>query len=208
LEHQLIVVGIGPGSTDYILPEALQAIEAATFLVGGKRALQTYAKPQQQTLVVDANIAGLLQRLQQQLAQSDVVVMVSGDPGYYSLLETFRRELPKARLRVIPGISSFQLAFARIGLPWQTARLLSAHGRKPEPELLEYKPGLVLSFLTDTSRQPATIAGWLQEHGWPASSRAWLCKNLSYPDETIRCVSLAEALNIIGFDSCVMVVIE
>ena len=134
--------------------------------------------------------------------------MVSGDPGYYSLLETFRRELPSARLRVIPGISSFQLAFARIGLPWQTARLLSAHGRKPPPESLEYKQGLVLSFLTDTRQHPAIIAGWLQEHGWPATSRAWLCKNLSYPEETIRCVSLAEALNIVGFDSCVMVVME
>ena len=208
MEHQLIVAGIGPGSTDYILPEALHTIEAATFLVGGKRALQTYAKPHQQTLLVDADIAGLLQRLQQQLVLSDVVVMVSGDPGYYSLLETFRRELPSARLRVIPGISSFQLAFARIGLPWQTARLLSAHGRKPMPESLEYKQGLVLSFLTDTRQHPAIIADWLQEHGWPATSRAWLCKNLSYPEETIRCVSLAEALNIVGFDSCVMVVME
>ena len=208
MEHQLIVAGIGPGSTDYILPEALRAIESASFLVGGSRALKTYARPHQQTLLVDADIAGLLQRLRQQLAIGDAVVMVSGDPGYYSLLETFRRELPTARLRVIPGISSFQLAFARIGLPWQTARLLSAHGRKPAPDSLEYKAGLVLSFLTDARQHPAVIAGWLQAQGWPLQTRVWLCKNLSYPDEKILVISLVEALQISGVDSCVMVVME
>lgn len=208
MEHQLIVVGIGPGSRDYILPEALRAIESATLLIGGSRALQTYAKPHQQQVKVDADIGGLLQTIRQELMMRDVTVMVSGDPGYYSLLETFRRELPQARIRVIPGISSFQLAFARIGLPWQTGRLLSAHGRKPAPYALAHESGVPLSFLTDTRQHPAVIAGWLQEQGWPLTARVWLCKNLSYPEETVVAMTLAEALNISGFESCVMVVME
>ena len=208
MEHQLIVVGIGPGSIDFILPEALRAIETAAFLVGGARALQTYAKPHQRQYKVGADIAGLLQTIRQELAVRDVTVMVSGDPGYYSLLETFRRELPQARIRVIPGISSFQLAFARIGLPWQTAKLLSAHGRKPEPAALVREPGVALSFLTDARQHPAVIAGWLQEQGWPQTARVWLCKNLSYPEETVVAMTLAESLYISGFDRCVMVVME
>ena len=208
MEHQLIVVGIGPGSIDFILPEALRAIETAAFLVGGARALQTYAKPHQRQYKVGADIAGLLQTIRQELAVRDVTVMVSGDPGYYSLLETFRRELPQARIRVIPGISSFQLAFARIGLPWQTAKLLSAHGRKPEPAALVREPGVALSFLTDARQHPAVIAGWLQEQGWPQTARVWLCKNLSYPEETVVAMTLVESLNISGFESCVMVVME
>ena len=154
------------------------------------------------------DIAGLLQTIRQELALRDVTVMVCGDPGYYSLLETFRRELPQARIRVIPGISSFQLAFARIGLPWQTARLLSAHGRKPAPSALVREPGMPLSFLTDARQHPAVIASWLQEQGWPPTARVWLCKNLSYPDETVAGMTLAEALKISGFESCVMVVME
>ena len=208
MEHQLIVVGIGPGSIDFILPEALRAIETAAFLVGGARALQTYAKPHQRQYKVGADIAGLLQTIRQELAVRDVTVMVSGDPGYYSLLETFRRELPQDRIRVIPGISSFQLAFARIGLPWQTAKLLSAHGRKPEPAALVREPGVALSFLTDARQHPAVIAGWLQEQGWPQTARVWLCKNLSYPEETVVAMTLVESLNISGFESCVMVVME
>ena len=208
MEGQLTVVGIGPGSADYILPQALRVIEGAAFLVGGARALATYAKPHQQVFRVDADIAGLLAVLRRQLAVGDVVVMVSGDPGYYSLLETFRREFPAGNIRVIPGISSFQVAFARLGLPWQQARLLSAHGRQPQPESLRYEAGLCLSFLTDGKNNPARISGWLHEQGWPLQSRVWLCKNLSYEDETVWAATLAEALQVSGFDSCVMVVVE
>jgi len=206
LEHRLIIAGIGPGSPDYILPAALQAIEGANVLIGGGRALRTYARPHQETFTVGSDIAGLIDYINSKLPVSDVVVMVSGDPGYYSLLATLRDRLPAGTLQVIPGISSFQLAFARIGIPWQTARLLSAHGRKPDAVLLGYEVGQLLAFLTDRKNNPARIAGWLQEQGWPLSSCIWLCRNLSYEDEEILQMPLQEALCSSGFDSCVMVV--
>lgn len=206
MEHCLTVVGIGPGSPDYILPVARREIEGAAVLAGGARTLATYAKPHQLTYKVDADIAGLLNFIRRQLDLSDVVVMVSGDPGYYSLLATLRLEFPVEKLRVIPGVSSFQVAFARIGLPWQSARLMSAHGRQPEMAQMEYRQGEILAFLTDGKNHPSRIAGWLREQGWPACTRVWLCKNLSYEDEMIMTLSLEEALDIAGFESCVMVV--
>ena len=72
------------------------------------------------------------------LARQDVVVMVSGDPGYYSLLDALRRGFPQEAIQVIPGISSFQLAFARLALPWHEAELLSFHGRVPAEGKLTY----------------------------------------------------------------------
>lgn len=206
MEHKLTIAGIGPGSPDYILPVALQAIEKASVLVGGARALKTYARPSQRTYTVDADIAGLLDFIRRRLQEEDVVVMVSGDPGYYSLLATFHNEFSAEVLRVIPGISSFQTAFSRIGIPWQNARLLSAHGRKPERALLAYEEGQTLSFLTDGKNHPAQIASWLQQSGWPMPTRVWLCKNLSYADETLLSITLEAALQVSGFDSCVMVV--
>ncbi len=208
MEHHLIIVGIGPGSPEYILPSALKVIEGASVLVGGGRALKTYAQPHQQIYKVDSDITGLLQFIRRQLQDTDVVVMVSGDPGYFSLLETLRHEFAAGSLRVIPGISSFQVAFARIGVPWQKARLVSVHGREPEPSLLKYETGGILSFLTDGKNHPAKIAEWLQQQGWPPQTRVWLCRNLSYEEETILAVTLEETLKVSGFDSCVMVVIE
>jgi len=206
LDHFLTIVGIGPGSPDYILPAALKAIEEAEVLIGGSRALATYAKSCQQIFKVDGDIAGLLEFIRCQLRDRDVVVMVSGDPGYYSLLATLNREVPRERLRVIPGISSFQVAFSRIGIPWQAARLISVHGREPELSALEYEEGRVLSFLTDGKNNPVRIAGWLQQQGWPLQASSWLCRNLSYEDETVLETTLEEALQVSGFDSCVMVV--
>ena len=206
MEHRLIIAGIGPGSPDYILPAAWRAIERATVLVGGQRALDYFARPDQLTYAVGGDMAGLLQFIREQLAGHDVVVMVSGDPGFYSLLELLRKQFPSGSLQVIPGLSSFQVAFARIGLPWQNARILSAHGRQPDPAALVYTEGAILSFLTDGKNNPARIAGWLLERNWPAQARVWLCKNLSYENETILSAPLADALQVQGFDSCVMVV--
>ena len=206
MDHCLTIVGIGPGSPDYILPAALKAIEEAEVLIGGIRALATYAKPCQTTYKVDGDIAGLLSFIRCQLQDRDVVVMVSGDPGYYSLLATLNREVSRERLRVIPGISSFQIAFSRIGIPWQAARLISVHGREPDLSVLEYEEGRVLSFLTDGKNNPAQIAGWLRQQGWPLQTGICLCRNLSYEDETVLETTLEAALQVSGFDSCVMVV--
>ena len=206
MDHCLTIVGIGPGSPEYILPAALKAIEEAEVLIGGSRALATYAKSWQQIFKVDGDIAGLLEFIRAQLRDRDVVVMVSGDPGYYSLLATLNREVPRERLRVIPGISSFQVAFSRIGIPWQAARLISVHGREPDLSALEYEEGRVLSFLTDGKNNPARIAGWLRQQGWPLQTSSWLCRNLSYENETVLETTLQEVLQVSGFDSCVMVV--
>ena len=208
MEHSLTVVGIGPGSPEYVLPAAKKAIESAAVLVGGARALQEYSRPDQKTLKVDADIRGMLDAVRGLLAKEDIVVMVSGDPGYFSLLDSMRREFPAGCIRVIPGISSFQFAFARLGMPWQGAGLVSAHGRQPAMSELVHETGRVLSILTDRTNHPARIALWLKEQGWPAQARVWLCRNLSYADETILETTLELALQISGFDSCVMVVTE
>ena len=56
MEHQILVVGIGPGSREYMLPAAWEAIATAQTLVGGKRALLTLAPPGVKQRVVDADI--------------------------------------------------------------------------------------------------------------------------------------------------------
>ena len=208
MEHTLTIVGIGPGAREYILPAAQKAIDSAEVLAGGARALLEFSRPHQQTLKVDGDIRRLLHSVRERLAGQDIVVMVSGDPGYFSLLETMRREFGPDCIKVIPGISSFQFAFSRLGLPWQNAKLISAHGRQPRQSELAYEKGRILSLLTDAKNHPAQIAFHLQEQGWPSRTRIWLCRNLSYADETILATSLENALQVSGFDSCVMVVME
>ena len=207
MEHKIIVAGIGPGSPDYILPIASRTIANAKVLVGSKRALTEFAPPHISTKVIDRDIKGVMDFIRNALNENDVVVMVSGDPGFYSLLSALNTNFLQSQIRVIPGISSVQLAFARISEVWQDAQLISMHGRKASDESLQYKSQKKLGILTDHEHNPSFIAKVLLEHGWPATSTVWLGEGLSYENENNKKLTLGETTEILGFTHCVMVVI-
>ena len=202
----MIVAGIGPGNPDYVLPAALRAIREAKVLVGGSRALSDFAQEGQRTMTIRGDIPAVLSFIREALSESDVVVMVSGDPGYYSLLDALRRDFDEERLSVIPGISSVQFAFARLSLPWHDASLLSFHGRRPSDAELAYSPGRVIGMLTDTKNSSRTIPKLLMERGWPEDAQAAICARLSYEDERIVRTTLAGAAVEKEETHCVMVV--
>ncbi len=202
----MIVAGIGPGHPDYILPAALRAIREAKVLVGGSRALSDFSAEGQRTMTIRGDIPAVMDFIRASLAENDVVVMVSGDPGYYSLLDALRRTFEEDCLSVIPGIGSVQFAFARLALPWHDASLLSFHGRRPSDEELAYAPGRILGMITDRAHNSRTIPKLLMEKGWPGDTKAAVCSRLSYEDESIVRTTLAGAVSEKEETHCVMVV--
>ena len=207
MEHKIIVVGIGPGSPDYILPIASRTIAQAKVLVGSQRALDTFTTSHIATKVIDKDIKGVLTFISEFLAKSDVVVMVSGDPGFYSLLAALKANFAQSQITVIPGISSMQLAFARISEVWQDAVLISMHGRQANDVDLQYVANKKVGILTDNEHNPSHIARVLINHGWPIDGQVWLGEALSYEDENIKKLTLGETAQISGFTHCVMVVV-
>lgn len=208
MEHKIIVAGIGPGNPDYMVPEARRAIREARVLVGGRRALAQFAgNSVQEQCAIGADIPAVLAFIRSRLQEDDVVVMVSGDPGYYSLLDALRREFPAEAIRVIPGISAMQMAFARLALPWHEADLWSFHGRVPEEARLLYAPGRMAGMLTDGKYNSHTIPRLLMEKGWPGDAGLAVCSRLSYEDEVIIRTTLAEAENYPVYSHCILVVI-
>ena len=206
MDHRITVIGIGPGSPDYLPPIAARAIARAKIVVGGGRALAAFAPPGSDTYTLGKDIAAALAYIARRLETGDVTVLVSGDPGFYSLLSALRREFGPERLEVIPGVSSVQLAFARLSCPWQDAVLVSLHGREGDDVALAYGPGKKIALLTDGDNTPSRIAGELLYRGWPPAAAVWLCANLSYPEEEIMAVDLAAVAAGQGFAHCVMVV--
>lgn len=189
--HELNVVGIGPGSSEYILPAARRLIIAADVLAGGKRALADYADAAQKKIVIDGNIERALQDLERALQTYDVTVMVSGDPGYYSLLTALKERFPDKITSVIPGVSSLQMAFARLQLPWQQAKWISFHGRTPQQTEYAYEQEKIIGILTDSVNNPHNIAALLLDNGWPEQTKIYIAQNLSYPNEKIVNTDLA-----------------
>lgn len=80
---------------------AMQAINEANVLVGGTRALNEFSHQGQKTFVIKADISAVMDFIKVELNDNDVVVMVSGDPGYYSLLSALRKSFPLENIKVI-----------------------------------------------------------------------------------------------------------
>ncbi len=206
MEYKIIVAGIGPGHPDYILPAVQRAIAQASCLVGGQRALSTLAKSHQKCIPITKDLSALVTSLQVALKHTSPVVLVSGDPGFYSLLAFLRRHFSPQQLCVLPGISSLQFLFAKLALPWQNARFISLHGRQPQQEILRDKRH-TLGILTDNFYNVQRITQLLIEAGWPADTTIVIASQLSYPDEKIITCSLQEALSLSPRKNSILVVL-
>ena len=186
------VVGMGPGSPEYILPAALNAVEKAEVLFGSGPLINEWAQhcsTVKETVPLSGSVDTFLDKLDEQRVDKNCAVLVTGDAGFYSLLAAIRRRFSPDEFIVIPGITAFQLACAKIGLPWQEYLLASAHGKSLDSmyEHLSSDRGAII--LTDRKNNPQRIAEYLREKGWSDRS-GWICKNIAKEDEEIFGIKL------------------
>lgn len=205
---KIIVAGIGPGAKNFITPAALEKIQTAKFLIGGRRALAEFAAPNQETCAITKDLNAVINFVREKISVSEVVVMVSGDPGYYSILDLLRKNFQPEIIEVIPSISAMQLAFAKLALSWYNAKLLSFHGRRPDDSALKFQPQKILGLLTDNEFNSATISEILLQNGWSENSSVAICARLSYPDEKITCTTLGAAVKMEPVKNCILIVRE
>ena len=206
MQKKIIVAGIGPGSEDYITPAALRVIHAAKFLIGGRRALEKFSAPGQITCAITRDLDAPINFIREKILLDEVVVMVSGDPGYYSMLDLLRKNFPPDSIEVIPSISAMQLAFAKLALSWHDATLLSFHGRQPARAALQFSAGKILGLLTDAEFNSKTISELLMACGWNKNSSVTICARLSYSDEKIFTTTLEHAAQGEPVKHCILIV--
>ncbi|MFM7548200.1 MAG: precorrin-6y C5,15-methyltransferase (decarboxylating) subunit CbiE, partial [Cyanobacteriota bacterium] len=135
--------------------------------------------------------------LQEALSRGDApVVLASGDPLWFGIGRLLLQRFGAARLCFHPSPSSLQLAFARIGRPWQDASWISLHGRDPEPLAAELqKRPLALAVLTDPSAGGAeTVRRILSASGLEAGYALWVCERLGHERERVQRLAPAATL--------------
>jgi precorrin-6Y C5,15-methyltransferase (decarboxylating) len=188
--HKILVVGI-TGKGRAALDEALQArIAAADLLCGGARLLAEWPDCAGEKLVISTNVASVIERLRAR-GDARAVVLSTGDPSLYGIGGALARCLPADELEIVPGVSSVQLAFARVGLPWDDAVIASAHGRPLAEALGWARRAAKLAILTDETNTPAAIAAALLARGI-ADCRAVVAERLELPGERVTDARLAD----------------
>lgn len=183
----LYVVGLGPGNLNYTTQAALDAICRCDVLVGGRRNLDSLKHFEKEELVIDSGLDELFQHITKVKQEKSICVVVSGDPGFYSLLGYIKRNFSKEEYKVIPGISSFQYLFCKLGKQWKDYSLFSLHGineglENRLKECMEEERSVIL--LTDKFSAPDKIAKYLIKMGYDSCNMI-VGENLSYEDERI-----------------------
>jgi cobalt-precorrin-7 (C5)-methyltransferase len=180
----ITLVGCGPGGAAYLTDAAKEAVEAADVIAGAERLLALFPDAPGERLPIGADIEAGLDAVAASLEKgSGVAVLATGDPGLYSLARRLRERFGADECRTVAGVSSIQVACARVGVSWEAARIISAHGRSPEippADLVREDIVLILG-----GGEPAD--GWLRAcvDALTATHEAWICRDLTLPGELV-----------------------
>ncbi|MBQ7155095.1 MAG: precorrin-6y C5,15-methyltransferase (decarboxylating) subunit CbiE [Synergistaceae bacterium] len=117
---EIIVAGAGTGS---LTPEVQEAVLSADAVCASERF--KFLIPRAAKFIPLRKFAGTFHEIDRE--SGIVVILVSGDPGLFSLLPLVKERY--GQVRVLPGISSLQVLCARVGETWSDAVILSGHGR-------------------------------------------------------------------------------
>jgi precorrin-6Y C5,15-methyltransferase (decarboxylating) len=168
----LSILGIGEEGWDALNHEARRAVASAKLLYGGARHL---------ALVPDSAsfasripwpspmAAAIRQILTEDRGNKRVAVLASGDPMLYGVGVALTRALDPAEFRIVPQVSAFSLACARLGWPIAETNLISLVNR-PVEQLHRYlHPGQRLIVFSEDGRTPSLVARLLSQAGYGLS---------------------------------------
>jgi precorrin-6Y C5,15-methyltransferase (decarboxylating) len=144
-------------------------------------------------VAVRSNIDELVERLRKR-GDELIVILASGDPGFYGIAGTLARHFSSDEMEIVPHVTSLQSAFARIGVAWSDAILTSAHARSLSEVVGWAKRVPKLGILTDGEHTPGRIAQTLIDAGLD-DCRAVVVESVGLPEERLtdeRLVNLPE----------------
>jgi cobalt-precorrin-7 (C5)-methyltransferase len=182
-DRSILIVGCGPGSADYLTPAAVKAVGDAEVLIGAQRLLDLFPGAFRECIAIGADMDDALDDIQERLVHKKIAVLVTGDPGLFSFARRVVQRFGRQCCRIIPGVSSVQMAFASISLDWADARIISAH--KEDPDLDDSWP--LADKIAILGGRDASIQ-WIAHRLLPTleDRRVFVCENLTMNDEMVK----------------------
>ena len=118
------VVGIGPGSSDMMTPEAGKALESADVIAGYSGYIPLLDESFQEKKIIKTPMRGEIERCKACIREANsgknVALICSGDPGVYgmaSLLLELLGEASDVTVNIISGITAANSSAAMLGAP-------------------------------------------------------------------------------------------
>ena len=200
LKPQITLLGIGMGSRDTLTIEGEKALEKAELLIGARRIADSVKMPHH-TVVYEYDSEKILKCIEENSQYEHIVIALSGDVGFYSGAKKLLHNLGEDT-RVICGISSVVYFMAKVGLSWDDAKIVSAHGRNCNLVSLICHSKKVFSIL-GTKDGISSLAGRLVSYGM-GDVLLYVGENLSYENEKIFVKPAKELVSYEGDTLCVV----
>jgi precorrin-6Y C5,15-methyltransferase (decarboxylating) len=173
---RITVVGLDGRPLD---EAAERLLRDAALVAGGGRHLEMLGVGRDRAVVLKGDLSEALERIE--VTEGPVVVLASGDPGFFGIVRLLAGRFGSEKLRVLPGLSSVALAFAGAGLSWDDAVTVSAHGRDPRRAANVCRAHPKVAVLTSPDFGPAELAKTLEGLG-----RSFVvAEKLGQPDERV-----------------------
>ena len=196
---KVYAVGVGPGSPKYVTKIVQDIISNCDVIIGYKYTLKTI-----KDLIVGKEIYEITmnnqeesyQKILTQLGDKTLVVPFTGDVNFSEsevvdrLIEIF------GQVQIVPGISSVQVAAARVGVPLDKAKVITMHVTTSiEEKKLELQKALMDGFSVilvprpwpkkpDLHFMPSEIAVYLRMHHFDTSKiKVHVFEGLTTEDE-------------------------
>ncbi len=177
----LTVVGVGEDGLEGLAPRARRAIEEAEVLIGSARLLAKLPDTASERLLWPEPFSEVVNRIRPLRGRS-TVVLATGDPLNYGVARKLLEIVPASEITVVPGISAFSLAAARMGWSLPDTDTLTLHGRPVAGIESFIQPGARLLVLTADATTVAGVARRLVARGYGPSTLTVL-ENMGGPRE-------------------------
>jgi len=199
---QIHVIGIDTSSFGSFFEAKKKTIFKAERIAGPRRILDSF-----KTWLKDKNIENhkfefiptdrlndFIDKLKKE--EKKTIVFSGGDPLWFGIGRLLIQNFPLSELYFEPAATSFQLAFSRLGKPWQNTKWISLHGRDPLPfEKAIKKLPSSLVVLTDSSRGGAKeVYELIHSIGLEGKYEFWIFERLGYQNENIIKINSIEDL--------------
>ena len=185
MSKPVVVIGVGVEGLASLTSQARKHLKEADQVWGSECLLALLpVGGRSRQVVMATGIPAGLEHLKSRGERARIVLLASGDPGFFGLGGTLLKILPPEEVRLVPQVNFLQTAFARAGLARHDTYFTSAHAR-PLAEVIGYARRFrQLAILTDRQHSPASLAASLLAAGIH-DCRAIVCENLGEADEAV-----------------------
>src|SRR5262249_7232074 len=124
----LSIIGMGEDGIEGLSPRAKTLLSQAEVIVGSKRLLGLTGDTRTETHEWPQPFSAVIDRIKPLRGRS-TVVLATGDPLNFGVARKLMEIVPFAEMEIIPHLSSFSLAAARMGWALGDCDTITLHGR-------------------------------------------------------------------------------